>query len=198
MSFTPEELAEIADADLEIERQPFRLLPLERIAAAELDREAKLALMDHRKARNWRTAFLWRQKHSREIAEKRRAYYADNRERERRQNKAWYEAHKSDPDQIERMRANRAAWWLENGETYNAQRREKRAANLEGFRDRERAYREKNRERINSRKREAYQKDAEGRERHNAKSREYYAAHRDEINARKRAARAEQRARAGT
>ena len=76
--FTAEELAALAAADAEIERE-FRLTQAEIRDAAERDREARLASYDTHKA---------------QIAAYHRAYYAAHKDEKAAYNQAYYAAHK--------------------------------------------------------------------------------------------------------
>ena len=78
MSFTPEELAEMAAADAEIEAS-FRLEPDDLIRSARFDRLARFDALPHEK---------------RKVAAQQKAYREANREKVAAQQKAWYEANR--------------------------------------------------------------------------------------------------------
>ena len=78
MSFTPEELAEMAAADAKIEAS-FRLEPDDLIRSARFDRLARFETLPPEK---------------REVAAQKKAWYEANREKVAAQKKAWYEANR--------------------------------------------------------------------------------------------------------
>ena len=78
MSFTPEELAEMAAADAEIEAS-FRLEPDDLIRSARFDRLARFDALPPEK---------------RKVAAQQKAYREANREKVAAQQKAWYEANR--------------------------------------------------------------------------------------------------------
>ena len=84
MPFTPEELAEMAAADAEIEEN-FRLTNEDLALARELDRETVLAGMLPEKRR---------------VAEYQKAYREANREKVAERNKAYYEANRRENQSI--------------------------------------------------------------------------------------------------
>ena len=91
MPFTPEELAEMARADAEIE-ESFCMTADDLRVSREIDREARMSDMDNAKRR---------------IAEQQRAYYEANRDKIAEQQRAYYEANR---DKIaEQQRAYREA-----------------------------------------------------------------------------------------
>ena len=91
MPFTPEELAEMARADAEIE-ESFCMTADDLRVSREIDREARMSDMDNAKRR---------------IAEQQRAYYEANRDKIAEQKRAYYEANR---DKIaEQKRAYREA-----------------------------------------------------------------------------------------
>ena len=79
MSFTPEELAEMARADAEIERE-FILTAEEAAESRELDRAAKMERKD---------------KKAKALAEYNRRYYEANKEAVAERNRRYYEANKA-------------------------------------------------------------------------------------------------------
>jgi len=76
--FTPEELAEMAAADAEIEAE-FRLTQEDLDRSRELDREAKFRALPMEKQK---------------VAAQQKAYYEANREKVAAQRKAYYEANR--------------------------------------------------------------------------------------------------------
>lgn len=76
--FTPEELAEMAAADAEIEAE-FRLTQEDLDRSRELDREAKFRALPMEKQK---------------VAAQQKAYYKANREKVAAQRKAYYEANR--------------------------------------------------------------------------------------------------------
>ena len=100
--FTKEELAELAAADEEIERE-FRLTNDDLKNSRELDRKSKLERMDPKK---------------RKIAENQRAYYEANREKIAENQRAYYEANR------EKIAENQRAYYEANREKYNKYMRE--------------------------------------------------------------------------
>ena len=78
MSFTPEELAEMAEADAEIEAS-FRLEPDDLVRSARFDRLAHFEALPPEK---------------RKVAAQKKAWYEANREKVAAQQKAWYEANR--------------------------------------------------------------------------------------------------------
>ena len=92
--FTPEELAELARIDAELESEP--------VTAAELaesrrrDRAAKLDSMDKRARRIAEQQRQYREAHREEIAERMRQYYAAHREEIAEQQRQYYQAHREE------------------------------------------------------------------------------------------------------
>ena len=126
MSFTPEELAEMARADAEIERE-FILTAEEAAESRELDRSAKMARKD---------------KQAKALAERQRRYYEANKEALAEYQRRYYEANKEAVAEYQRRyreankealaerkrryyEANKAKW-----RDYNAKQKAKKAAAL--------------------------------------------------------------------
>ena len=126
MSFTPEELAEMARADAEIERE-FILTDEEAAESRELDRAALMARKD---------------KQAKALAERQRRYYEANKEAVAERQRRYYEANKGAVAEYQRRyreankealaernhryyEANKAKW-----RDYNAKQKAKKAAAL--------------------------------------------------------------------
>ena len=111
MSFTPEELAEMARADAEIERE-FILTAEEAAESRELDRAAKMARKD---------------KKAKAMAERNRRYREANKEAVAEYKRRYYEANKEAVAEYQRRyrEANKAKW-----RDYNAKQKAKKAAAL--------------------------------------------------------------------
>lgn len=111
MSFTPEELAEMARADAEIERE-FILSAEEAAESRELDRAALMARKD---------------KQAKAVAEYQRRYYEANKEAVAEYNRRYREANKEAVAERQRRyyEANKAKWV-----GYNARQKAKKAALL--------------------------------------------------------------------
>ena len=124
VAFTPEELAEMAAADAEIEAS-FRLTPEDLTRAARLDRLARFESLPIGK---------------RKVAAQRKAYYEANREKVAAQRKAYYEANR------EKVAAQRKAYYEANREKVAAQRKAYREANREKYNAYMREYMRKRRE----------------------------------------------------
>ena len=99
--FTPEELAELAAFDAEIDESDITQNEID--ASRERDREAVLAGMSKR---------------NRKIAENHRAYYEANREKIAEYQRAYYEANR------EKIAENKRAYYEANREKWNAYQRE--------------------------------------------------------------------------
>ena len=91
--FTPEELAEMAAADAEIEAE-FRLTQEDLDRSRELDREAKFRAlpMEKQKVAAQRKAYL--EANREKVAEYQKAYREANREKVAEYQKAYYEANR--------------------------------------------------------------------------------------------------------
>ena len=111
MSFTPEELAEMARADAEIERE-FILTDEEAAESRELDRAALMARKD---------------KQAKAVAERQRRYYEANKEAVAEYQRRYREANKEAVAERKRRyyEANRGKW-----KDYNAKQKAKKAAAL--------------------------------------------------------------------
>jgi hypothetical protein len=133
--FTPEELAEMAAADAEIENEP---LTMEEIRES---RARDRAAIDAR-----------RDKKGKKIADAQRAYYEANREKIADAQRAYYEANR------EKIADAQRAYREANREKIADAQRAYREANREKIADAQRAYREANREKINAYMREYQRK----------------------------------------
>ena len=122
MSFTPEELAEMARADAEIERE-FILTDEEAAESRELDRAALMARKD---------------KQAKAVAERQRRYYEANKEAVAERQRRYYEANKEAV--AERNRRYREA----NKEAVAEYKRRYREANKEAVAEYQRRYYEAN------------------------------------------------------
>ena len=103
LRFTPEELAEMAAADAEIDAAP--LAQEDYLLSAELDRDARRQRLDNKQ---------------REIAAHQRAYYEANREEIAAKKRAYREANR------EEIAAKKRAYYEANREQYNTYMREYR------------------------------------------------------------------------
>ena len=115
--FTPEELAEMAAFDAEIENEP---LTNEEIRES---RERDRAALDDRKDRREKIAEnqrAYREANREKIAENQRAYYEANREKIAENKRAYYEANR------EKIAENQRAYYEANREKINAYMREYR------------------------------------------------------------------------
>ena len=123
--FTPEELAEMAAADAEIERE-FAMTAEERRESAERERHLK----DERKGAKGRKIAAYQRAYyeanKEEIAAYQRAYREANKEEIAAKQRAYYEANKE-----ERLDAHRR-WIDANRERWNAYQREYRARKARG------------------------------------------------------------------
>ena len=129
--FTPEELAELAAFDAEIDESDITQNEID--ASRERDREAVLAGMSKR---------------NRKIAEYKRAYYEANREKIAENKRAYYEANR------EKIAENKRAYREANREKIAEYQRAYYEANREKIAENQRAYREANREKWNAYQRE--------------------------------------------
>ena len=111
MSFTPEELAEMARADAEIERE-FILTDEEAAESRALDRAALMARKDNQ---------------AKAVAEYQRRYYEANKEAVAEYQRRYYEVNKEAVAEYQRRyyEANKAKW-----KDYNARQKAKKAALL--------------------------------------------------------------------
>ena len=116
--FTSEELAEMAAADAEIEKE-FRLTQEDLDRSRDLDREAK-----------FRALPMGKQK----VAAQQKAYYEANREKVAEYQKAYREANR------EKVAAQQKAYYEANREKVAAQQKAYREANREQLRERARNY----------------------------------------------------------
>lgn len=104
MKFTPEELAEMAAADAEIEAT-FELTPQEAYDADRRDKQAQRDNLSPDKALRAEKNRKYRRKHQAEIKEKKRDYRKKNAEKLRTQQRAYYQANK------ERISAWKKEWY---------------------------------------------------------------------------------------
>ena len=93
MSFTPEELAEMARADAEIERD-FILTDEESAESRELDRAAKMARKDKKAKALAEYQRRYREANKEAVAEYQRRYYEANKEAVAERQRRYYEANK--------------------------------------------------------------------------------------------------------
>ena len=91
--FTPEELAEMAAADAEIEAE-FRLTQEDLDRSRELDREAKFRALPMEKQKVAEYQKAYREANREKVAEYQKAYWEANREKLAAQRKAYYEANR--------------------------------------------------------------------------------------------------------
>ena len=141
MSFTPEELAEMARADAEIERE-FILTDEEAAESRALDRAALMARKDkqakavaerHRRYYEANKEALaeyqrrYREDNKEALAEYKRRYYEANKETVAEYQRRYYEANKEALAEYQRRyrEANKAKW-----KDYNARQKAKKAALL--------------------------------------------------------------------
>ena len=91
--FTPEELAEMAAADAEIEAE-FRLTQEDLDRSRELDREAKFRALPMEKQKVAAQQKAYYEANREKVAAQRKAYYEANREKVAEYQKAYYEANR--------------------------------------------------------------------------------------------------------
>lgn len=91
--FTPEELAEMAAADAEIDTE-FRLTQEDLERSRELDREAKFRALPMEKQKVAAQRKAYREANREKVAEYQKAYYEANREKVAAQQKAYREANR--------------------------------------------------------------------------------------------------------
>ena len=91
--FAPEELAEMAAADAEIEAE-FRLTQEDLDRSRELDREAKFRALPMEKQKLAAQRKAYYEANREKLAAQRKAYYEANREKLAAQRKAYYEANR--------------------------------------------------------------------------------------------------------
>lgn len=130
MPFTAEELAELAEADAEIEAN-FHIEREEILRSEELDKVAR------EEGRGKRV----------EDPERHRVWYQKNRESVLRYQKAYCKAN------MEKVKARKRDWYQRNRERVRAQQKAYRAANKEKIAARNKAYREDHREEIAAKRR---------------------------------------------
>ena len=117
MSFTPEELAEMAGADAEIEAS-FRLEPDDLVRSARFDRLAHFEALPPEKRKVAAQKKAYREANREKVAAQKKAWYEANREKVAAQKKAYREANR------EKVAAQKKAWYEANREKYNAYMRE--------------------------------------------------------------------------
>ena len=91
--FTPEELAEMAAADAEIDTE-FRLTQEDLERSRELDREAKFRALPMEKQKVAAQRKAYREANREKVAAQQKAYYEANREKVAAQQKAYREANR--------------------------------------------------------------------------------------------------------
>ena len=91
--FTPEELAEMAAADAEIDTE-FRLTQEDLERSRELDREAKFRALPMEKQKVAAQQKAYREANREKVAAQQKAYYEANREKVAAQQKAYREANR--------------------------------------------------------------------------------------------------------
>lgn len=142
--------------DSELDDLTIILTPLERLAAAQLDREARWEAMDNRTALESKRHYQWRQAHADELRERRRERHECNRDRENELSRQWYLAHCVDAEWYEQKKEMNRAYQALNGEQYAARKREAYWKDPERYRTQKRAWTAEHREEINARKRAVY------------------------------------------
>ena len=153
--FTPEELAELARIDAELESAPVTADEL--AESRRRDRAAKLDAMDKRARAHAEQQRQYREAHREEIAERMRQYREAHREEIAEQHRQYYAAHR---------------------EEIAEQHRQYYAAHREEIAEQKRQYYAAHREEVAEQKRQYY---AAHREEIAEQLRQYYAAHREEI-----------------
>nr|DAF49709.1 MAG TPA: hypothetical protein [Podoviridae sp. ctZih56] len=109
MSFTPEELAEMARADAEIERE-FILTAEEAAESRELDRAAKMERKDKKAKALAEYQRRYRETNKEALAERKRRYYEANKEAVAEYHRRYYEANKAKwRDYYAKQKAKKAA-----------------------------------------------------------------------------------------
>ena len=126
MSFTPEELAEMARADAEIERE-FILTAEEAAESRKLDRDALMARKENQAKALAEYQRRYYEANKEAIRAKRRQHYQANREALTEYQRRYYEANKEALAEYKRRyyEANKAKW-----KDYNARQKAKKAALL--------------------------------------------------------------------
>ena len=126
MSFTPEELAEMARADAEIERE-FILTAEEAAESRKLDRDALMARKDKQAKALAEYQRRYYEANKEALAEYKRRYYEANKEALAEYKRRYYEANKEAVAEYQRRyyEANKAKW-----KDYNARQKAKKAALL--------------------------------------------------------------------
>ena len=126
MSFTPEELAEMARADAEIERE-FILTAEEAAESRKLDRDALMARKDKQAKAMAERNRRYREANKEAVAERNRRYYEANKAKWAEYQRRYREANKEAVAECQRRyyEANKAKW-----ADYNARQKAKKAALL--------------------------------------------------------------------
>ena len=126
MNFTPEELAEMARADAEIERE-FILTAEEAAESRALDRDALMARKDKQAKAVAEYQRRYREANKEAVAEYQRRYYEANKEAVAEYQRRYREANKEAVAEYQRRyrEANKAKW-----RDYNARQKAKKAALL--------------------------------------------------------------------
>ena len=137
MSFTPEELAEMARADAEIERD-FILTAEEAAESRELDRAAKMAQKDKKAKAVAEYQRRYREANKEAVAEYKRRYYEANKEAVAEYQRRYYEANKEAVAEYKRR------YYEANKEAVAEYKRRYYEANKEAVAERKRRYYEAN------------------------------------------------------
>ena len=116
--FTPEEPAELAAFDAEIDESNITADDIKE--SRKRDRQAVLGEMDNQKRKCADRHRAYREANREKIAENKRAYYEANREKIAKKNRAYYEANR------EKIAENKRAYYEANREKWNAYQREYR------------------------------------------------------------------------
>ena len=132
--WSPEELAEMAAADAEIEAT-FQLTNEEISASRALDRKAMLDRKDHKMRKVAAQQKAWYAANRAEVRAKQKAYKAANREKIAAQQKVYRAANREKISDLQK------AWYQANRERVLAKQKEYRAANRERIAEYQRAYR---------------------------------------------------------
>ena len=141
MSFTPEELAEMARADAEIERE-FILTAEEAAESRELDRAAKMERKDKKAKAVAEYQRRYREANKEALAEYQRRYREANKEAKRDKNRQYYQANK------EAIKAKHRQHYQANKEAIKAKHRQHYQANREALTEYQRRYYEANKGRF--------------------------------------------------
>lgn len=132
--FSPQELAEMAAADAEIEAT-FRLTNEDLALCARLDKAAKTERLNNRRRKESDRQKAWYAANRAKVRAKQKAYKKANREKVAAQKKVYRAANRE--KELERGRA----WYQANRERVLAKQKEYREANRERIAEYQRAYR---------------------------------------------------------